>query len=99
MSELKQQINADVKSAMRSRDKARLAALRLIQAAFKQTEVDERIALDDTGVLAILNKLAKQHRDSIDQFEQASPTCHSSLARMRSGRLFRLCLMSPGPVP
>ena len=71
MSELKQQINEDVKAAMRSKDKERLAVLRLIQAAFKQKEVDERIELDDTQVLAILNKLAKQHRDSISQFEQA----------------------------
>jgi len=71
MSELKQQISEDVKSAMRSKDKARLAVLRLIQAALKQQEVDERIELDDTQVLVILNKLAKRHRDSIEQFEQA----------------------------
>ena len=71
MSELRQQINADVKSAMRSRDKVRLAALRLIEAAFKQKEVDERIELDEIQVLAILNTLAKRHQDSIDQFEQA----------------------------
>ena len=56
---------------MRSKDKQRLAALRLIQAAFKQIEVDERIELDDTQSIAILDKMAKQHRDSIDQFEQA----------------------------
>ena len=71
MSELQQRINDDVKTAMRSKDKQRLGVLRLITAAFKQKEVDERIELDDTMVLAILNKMTKQIRDSIDQFEQA----------------------------
>ena len=71
MSELKQRINDDVKAAMRSRDKERLSTLRMIQAAIKQKEVDERIELDDTQVLAVLDKMAKQHRDSIDQFSKA----------------------------
>ena len=71
MSELQQRINDDVKAAMRSKDKERLGVLRLITAAFKQKEVDERIELDDTMVLAIMNKMTKQIRDSIDQFEQA----------------------------
>ena len=71
MSELQQRINDDVKTAMRSKDKERLGVLRLITAAFKQKEVDERIELDDTMVLAIMNKMTKQIRDSIDQFEQA----------------------------
>ncbi len=71
MSDLKQQINNDVKSAMRDRDKERLAVLRMIMAAFKQKEVDERIELDDAQTLAILDKMAKQHRDSIEQFEKA----------------------------
>lgn len=57
---------------MRSKDKRRLGALRLIQAAFKQKEVDERIELDDQLCIAILDKMAKQHRDSIEQFKQAS---------------------------
>ncbi len=71
MSALKQRINDDVKTAMRSKDKERLGVLRLITAAFKQKEVDERIELDDTMVLAIMDKMSKQIRDSIQQFEQA----------------------------
>ncbi len=71
MSALKQRINDDVKTAMRSKDKERLGVLRLITAAFKQKEVDERIELDDTMVLAIMDKMTKQIRDSIQQFEQA----------------------------
>ena len=71
MSELKQRLNEDVKTAMRNRDKDRLSTLRMIQAAIKQKEVDDRIELDDTQVLAVLDKLAKQHRDSIEQFQKA----------------------------
>ena len=71
MAGLKQRINEDVKSAMRARDKERLGVLRLILAAIKQREVDERIELDDVQVLAVLDKLSKQHRDSIEQFEKA----------------------------
>ena len=72
MAEIKSRINEDVKAAMRSKDKERLGALRLIQAAFKQKEVDERIELNDEQTLAILDKMAKQHRDSITQFEKAN---------------------------
>ena len=72
MAEIKNRINDDVKAAMRSKDKERLGALRLIQAAFKQKEVDERIELSDEQALTILDKMAKQHRDSITQFEQAN---------------------------
>ncbi|MCY4154151.1 MAG: GatB/YqeY domain-containing protein [Gammaproteobacteria bacterium] len=71
MSELKHRINEDVKSAMRSKDKERLAALRLISAAIKQREIDERINLDDAQVSAVLNKMAKQQRDSIEQYASA----------------------------
>jgi len=71
VSALKQRIIDDVKTAMRSKDKERLGVLRLITAAFKQKEVDERIELDDTMVLAIMDKMTKQIRDSIQQFEQA----------------------------
>ena len=71
MSEIQNRINDDVNTAMRSKDKDRLGVLRLITAAFKQKEVDERIELDDTMVLAIMNKMTKQIRDSIDQFEKA----------------------------
>jgi uncharacterized protein YqeY len=71
VSAIKQRINDDVKTAMRSKNKERLGVLRMITAAFKQKEVDERIELDDTQVLTILDKMAKQHRDSIQQFEEA----------------------------
>lgn len=71
MADIKDQVSDDVKAAMRSKDKQRLAALRLIQAAFKQKEVDERIELNDEQTIAILDKMAKQHRDSIEQFSQA----------------------------
>ena len=71
MSELKQRINDQVKSAMRNQDRERVAILRMIMAAIKQKEVDERIELDDKQVLVVLDKMAKQHRDSIDQFSKA----------------------------
>jgi uncharacterized protein YqeY len=70
MAQLKQRINDDVKSAMRGKDKTRLVVLRMIMAAVKQKEVDERIELDDEQILAVLDKMAKQHRDSIEQFQQ-----------------------------
>lgn len=70
---LKGQILDDVKSAMKAGDKDRLKVLRLITAAIKQVEVDERIELDDdAAVLGILNKMVKQRRDSITQFEQGN---------------------------
>lgn len=68
---IKQQILDAVKVAMKARDKERLATVRLITAAIKQREVDERIELDDTQVLAVLDKMVKQRRDSISQFEAA----------------------------
>lgn len=71
MTSLKQRINEDVKTAMRAREKERLGTLRLITAAIKQKEVDERIELDDAQVLAVLDKMAKQHRESIDQYQKA----------------------------
>ena len=68
---LKDRIQQDVKDAMRAKDKACLAAIRLITAAIKQREVDERIELDDAQVTAVLDKMAKQRRESISQFEKA----------------------------
>ncbi len=68
---LKARIQDDVKNAMRSQDRERLAALRLISAAIKQIEVDQRIEMDDAAVLAVLDKMVKQRRDSLEQFEQA----------------------------
>ena len=72
MADIKTQISKDVKEAMRQKDKERLAALRLILASFKQKEVDERIELKDEHSIAILNKMAKQHHDSIEQFSKAN---------------------------
>jgi uncharacterized protein YqeY len=68
---LKERIQQDVKDAMRAKDKPRLATIRLITAAIKQREVDERIDLDDTQVIAVLYKMVKQRRESISQFEKA----------------------------
>ena len=68
---LKDRITSDVKDAMRAKDKPRLGTLRLITAAIKQQEVDERIELNDTQVLALLDKMRKQRRESISQFEKA----------------------------
>jgi len=68
---LKNRIKEDMIAAMKSGDKRRLGAIRLILAAIKQREVDERIELDDTNVLAVLDKMVKQRRDSIEQYENA----------------------------
>ena len=64
-------IQEDVKAAMRSKAKERLQTLRLITAAIKQIEVDKRIELDDAGLLAVLEKMLKQRKDSIEQFDKA----------------------------
>ena len=71
MNDLKQRITEDMKTAMKGGDKPRLGAIRLILAALKQREVDERIALDDTQVLHTLEKMLKQRRDSVTQYEAA----------------------------
>ena len=68
---LKVQIQEDVKTAMRARDQRRLTALRLITAAIKQIEIDKRIEMDDPAVLAVLDKMVKQRRDSLEQYENA----------------------------
>ncbi len=65
---LKEQLTAAMKDAMRARDKPRLGAIRLIQAEIKRIEIDERIDVDDTRVLAVLDKMRKQRKDSIEQF-------------------------------
>ncbi|HIH8947549.1 lpg2359 family Dot/Icm T4SS effector [Legionella pneumophila] len=69
---IKEQINNDIKDAMRAKDKNLLNALRLISAAVKQIEVDERIEVDDERMLVILDKMSKQRKESIAQFEKAS---------------------------
>ena len=63
--------NEDVKAAMKAREAERLGTLRLLTAAMKQREVDERIVLDDAGVVAVIEKMLKQRRDSVAQYEQA----------------------------
>lgn len=68
---LKQQIQEDMKTALRAHDKQRLGVVRLILAAIKQVEVDERVAVDDARIIQILNKMLKQRRDSITQYDQA----------------------------
>jgi uncharacterized protein YqeY len=68
---LKEQIQEDMKTALRAREKQRLGAIRLIIAAIKQREIDERISLDDTQVVAVLEKMIKQRRDSHSQYAQA----------------------------
>lgn len=71
MSNLKATISAAMKDAMRARAKERLSAIRLMMAEFKRIEVDERIELDDARVLAVLDKMLKQRRDSINQYQAA----------------------------
>lgn len=68
---LKARINEDMKTAMKARESARLAAIRLLMAAMKQKEVDERIELDDAGVINVIEKMLKQRKDSIAQYETA----------------------------
>jgi uncharacterized protein YqeY len=69
---LKERIQEDMKAAMRAKDTARLSAVRLLLAAMKQKEVDERVALADADVLGIIEKMLKQRRESIAQFEKAA---------------------------
>lgn len=68
---LKERINEDMKAAMRARDPATLSAIRLLLAAIKQREVDERIQLDDVAVISVIDKMLKQRKDSIAQYEAA----------------------------
>jgi uncharacterized protein YqeY len=68
---LKQRLTDDMKTAMKAGEKDRLAAIRLINAAIKQKEVDERVEMDDARVLAVLEKMVKQRKDSIEQYDKA----------------------------
>ena len=68
---LRDQLNEDIKTAMKAREQDRLAALRLMLSAVKQREVDERITLDDAGVIGVVEKMIKQRKDSISQYEKA----------------------------
>ena len=71
---LKQQISEDMKTAMRAKESVRLGAIRLLQSAIKQREVDERIELQDADVISVIEKMLKQRRDSITAFESANRT-------------------------
>ncbi len=71
---LKNTISEDMKTAMRARDSARLSTVRLLLAAMKQKEVDERVVLTDADILVIIDKMVKQRRESIAQFEKAART-------------------------
>jgi len=68
---LKERITEDMKAAMRARESARLGAIRLLLAAIKQREVDDRVTLDDAAIVAVIDKMLKQRRDSITQYESA----------------------------
>jgi uncharacterized protein YqeY len=82
---LKERITQEMKDAMRSGEKERLGYIRLLQAAIKQREVDERITLDDTQVLAVIEKMIKQRREAITQFEAGGRADLASRGR-RPGR-------------
>lgn len=84
MSTTKQRLQEDVKSAMKSGDKVRLGTLRLVMAAIKQREVDERIELDEEQVILVLDKMIKQRRESITQYEAAQ---RADLAAIEEGEL------------
>jgi uncharacterized protein YqeY len=71
MSELKSQIQNDMKTAMRAKDSERLGTIRLLMAAIKQIEIDSQAELDDTGILAVINKMVKQRRDAAKQYDDA----------------------------
>ena len=78
---LKTQLNDDMKSAMKAGEKERLGVIRLVNAAIKQREVDERIELDDAQVLAVLDKMVKQRRDSVAQYDAAGREDLASIER------------------
>jgi hypothetical protein len=71
---LRERINEDMKTAMKARETAKLSAIRLLLSAVKQKEVDERITLDDAAVIAVVEKLTKQRKDSVTQYEAAGRT-------------------------
>jgi len=84
---LKDTIQDDMKSAMRAKDSVRLSTIRMLMAACKQREVDERITLDDAAVVAIVEKLIKQRKDSVTAFDQAGRTDLASKEREEIGVL------------
>ena len=89
---LKDQITDDMKTAMRAKDAQRLGTIRLLLAAIKQKEVDERVVLDDVAVIAIVDKLIKQRKDSIEAFTKAA---RMDLADIESAELLVLSAYLP----
>ena len=92
---LKERITEDMKAAMKGADKERLSTIRMIQAAIKQREVDERVTLDDAQVLAVLEKMIKQRRESIVQFDQGG---RADLAAKERGEIELLQAYMPAPL-
>ncbi len=92
---LKSRILEDVKQAMRAHERERLAALRLLTAAIKQKEVDERIELSDEDVLAVIDKMVKQRRESLEQYQQAG---RDDLAAREQFELDQLLAYLPEPL-
>jgi uncharacterized protein YqeY len=92
---LKDRINEDMKAAMKARQSERLSAIRLLVAAIKQREIDERIVLDDAAVISVVERLIKQRRDSIEQFQAAART---DLVDKESAELELLKQYLPQPV-
>ena len=94
-SDIRHNIADDIKSAMRSRDKRRLGALRLIASELKKVEVDERVELDDGRVIAILNKMTKQRKDSLSQYLSAG---RNDLADQEQFELDLISEFTPQPL-
>ena len=86
---LKQRLTDDMKAAMKSGDKHSLGVIRLVNAAIKQKEVDERIELDDAAVIAVLDKMVKQRRDSVTQYEAADRADLAEIERAEIGVIER----------
>ena len=84
---LKERIQDEMKAAMRARDSARLSAIRLLLAAVKQKEIDERVTLDDAAVIGVVEKMLKQRRESIAQYEQAAREDLARVERFEIGVL------------
>ncbi len=84
---LKERLTEDMKAAMRAKETARLSAIRLVNAAIKQREVDERITLDDAAVVAVIEKMLKQRRDSIEAFDKAGRADLADAERAEAGVL------------
>jgi len=94
-SALKQRLQEAVKEAMRAKNKERLGTIRLIMAAIKQREVDERIELDDTQIIAVLDKMVKQRRESIAQYEKGG---RQDLADKEAAEITILAEFMPAPL-